>query len=196
MEANNIMKELVESLERSLISRGKTFDITGKELMELYHTTESDCKYLDLVCVIAPIQYAKEIGEIFELRDEVQWYFKNDNEPKHITSSLNEICYDCYDFMTFIFREGNLKGFTMTVVEYVNKIKNIARDEEIYLSIACLDNKYFRLDFKNGELFNVDIEDMVFDISDIDCVDEILRRLMIYSYDVPLKETLSILRLI
>lgn len=187
------MKELIESLKRSLSTRGKTLDITGKELMELYHTTESDCEYLDLVCVIAPIQYAKEIGEIFELRDNVTWCFKDDNEPKHITSSLNEICYD---FMTFIFRKGNLKGFTMTVLEYVNKIKKIARDEEIYLLIECLDNKFIRLDFKNAELFNVDFEDMVFDICDIDCVNEILRRLMIYSYDVPLRETLSILKLL
>lgn len=194
------MKELIESLKRSLNSRGKTFDITGKELMEVYLIAEKDFSEYRMNCdtihIIAPIQYVKDIDEMFELCDDVFWKIKGENEPKHITSSLNKVYDDCYCFMTSILLKKNIKGYFINLSEYVNRIKNISRNEKISFSIALLENVFINICFKNKKIISVEFDEIDFDICDIEIIKKLFYRLLIYSYDVPLRETLSILRLL
>lgn len=175
------MKELIESLERSLSSRGKTFDITGKELIDIYNINEEQLNnfnnevnsLLDGIKIEAPTKFIERVEKLFL--------------PYNKEGLLhNTLICDVY-------RKRNK---FLSLVEYVDLLKSISEDDAIKLKIKCLKNSYIYIYIENKNIVYVDFDEMNIDVCDIDGIKKLLYQLIILSYDVSLRETFKILNLL
>lgn len=198
------MQRLVQNLEQKLISKGLKLDITGKELMAFYGVTEDylvrycndNYTSLDGFFIEASTKYAEELKQLIDFDDEVYWYIKNEQDPKYVTIGMDTMYDECDSFCGYIYKKGNLKYFSANLIDFITILKNVSKEDEIKLSLSCCYDLNLNLYFKNKELVKVDTTEIEKYATEDECAKELLYQLMVLSYDVPLVNTLEVLKII
>lgn len=176
------MKELIKVLECSLESKGRTIDITGKELMDIMKikkeemTEEINSKGLDYIYISTSLNSKEKI----DFSDYVLLEESNLFRIKDL---------DCTMIRCKLYKNKGL-------CEYIKILKEICIDVKIDLFIKCLDKAYIKLEIKNKNIINVIFNEFNFNDLDFDDIKELLYQLIILSFNVSLKETFSCLKLI
>lgn len=198
------MKKLVKELEKSLLEKGESLEITGEKMMELYGISTSDmsalcnkwrCELYDNMYVEAPTIYAREIRKHFTFNDEVYWYMKGKLDPKYITLGLDRIYKACDIFMGDFLRKGNFENYSTSLKEIISLLKDISVEKEIKLGVKYLYDSYIYIYIKNNEVINVQCDDYEGAVFNEESIKMLMYQLIILSYDVPLNETLSMIKL-
>lgn len=176
------MKELIKVLEYSLESKGKSIDITGKELMDIMKIKEEDMtkeinsKGLDYIYISTSLNSNEKI-DFFES------VLLEESNPFRMKD------LDCTMIRCKLYKNKGL-------CEYINILKEICIDEKIDLFIRCLDKAYIKLEIKNKNIINVLFNEFNFNCLDFDDIKELLYQLIILSFNDSLRETFSYLKLI
>lgn len=199
------MVKLVEKLKVVLEEKGKTFQITGKELMEELNVTVNDLFSLceknlmelyDIMYVETSTKYARKFKEVFEFPNEVCWYEQDVLDPKYITVGMSRIYKSCDVFLGDIFKKGTFAHYSISLKDVVNLIRSLSEEDEIKLSIQYFYDDYIDLIIKNKEIVEVRFTDIETENFTEELKKILLYQLMVLSYDVPLIETLEILQLV
>lgn len=199
------MKNLVKKLEKQLVENGLTFDITGKEYMNKFDINEDDLIRLDDDGFIAihgnlwidtSVEYAEEIKKQFEINNDVYWYKAGELDPAYETDGMKEIYSSCESFLTIIYREGKLKGFSTNLLEYIEILKNISEEKEIVLGIEYIEGDYYDIAICNKKIINEKSIECNSDTLNDNDIKELLYRLIVLSYDVSFKDVLNIFNLL
>lgn len=199
------MKYLVEKLQKALLEKGKTLDINGIDLMEtlcvtgenLYELCEQfGYELYDIMYVEASTVYARQFKKVFEFPNEVCWYEKDALDPKYITVGMSRVYESCDVFMGDIFKQGIFKYYSTSLKEVINLIKEISKEEEIRFRVQYFYEDYIELIIKNKEIAEINFTDVDSESFNDEHIKILLYQLIVLSYDVPLKETLELLKLL
>ena len=188
-----------------LEEKGKTFDINGMELMDVLGIKINDMfdlceqygyELYDIMYVEASTIYAREFKKVFEFPNEVCWYEKDALDPKYITVGMSRVYESCDVFMGDIFKQGIFKYYSTSLKEVVNLIKEISKEEEIRFRVQYFYEDYIELIIKNKEIAEINFTDVDSESFNDEHIKILLYQLIVLSYDVPLKETLELLKLL
>lgn len=193
------MKTLVKQFQQYLLKKGLTLDITGKEYMNINNISvddlvnwskkvlnNDDSMLYDNITIITNEKNVKKIEEVFKFDDSYWFTIDEFRKSKKITRLL----------FGDVFKEGNLKGFTISLLEYIEKLKNIANDDNIELNIKILSDDSLKIKFCNNEI--IDVSNLILDNASLndDSIKTLLYQLIVLSYDYSFKDTLSVLNLL
>ena len=183
----------------------KDLSITGKEYMELaginkedFEEYEDEYGYCyDYVNIEIDSKYVNKLKEKFDSFNEVLWYkSKDDEEEKYYEEGLDVIHNDCKWILTDIYKEGELSPYNISLKEIVSQLTDICcENDEINLTLDYLYDVYVYINITNKGIKNVKFE--IDKITSLSKEEEtlLLFQLLIISYNVPLKETLEMLKL-
>lgn len=199
------MKNLVKELEKSLINKGEKLSVTGKQLMEIYNIKTSDLtdmceKYkvelYDIMDIETSTKYINELKKFFDFPDEVFWYEKNQKDYKYVTDGLEKIYDSCDEILGNVFRKGQFKHYSTSLIECINLLKDISEEEPIVLGLQVLSEPYIKITISNKQVTNVDLSEIAVDNIDTESKKILLYQLIVLSYDVAVNETLEVLNLL
>ena len=199
------MKNLVKELTKKLNSKGRDLNITGQELMKVFNIKATEIRryceeqmveLYDNFWIESHIQYVHELEKEFLFDDSVYWYENPDDEyPKYETSDLNTKCEDCQMFTGSIYRKGSFEEYSISLLEMVDIIKNIVKDEPIKLTLVYLVQCLVMIEIDKNGICNVKYEITDFPELTKEEKDILLYQLIVLSYNQQLKETLKALKL-
>ena len=205
------MKRLVSKLQDYLKDNNKTLENTGKELMESLNITFQDMDKISnyvlydnygLECKVKDID---NLLEIVKFVDEEFWYeTEEDTDYKYVTVGLDERHNDCDSILTTIIEvPGEIQIKNLELAKIVKLITDKVGIEDVKLTLktgynGVEEENYINLFINNTGCHKVEIEDveeMLEDLNEND-YNYFLYQLLTISYNVPLKETLKVLKLI
>ena len=200
------MKDLVNKLKDFVTNElGNDLNITGQEYMELSGITINDLAnyseefgYLyDYFNIEIDPKYIPKLKQKFTEFNEVIWYETPDSEDeKYVEESLDVIHKDCKWILTEIYKPGKIEPFNTSLKEIVSSLSSICEvGDVINLTLDYLYDIYLFIDINDKGVKNIRFE--IDKITSLSKEEELLLlfQLIVISYDVPLLETLKMLRL-
>lgn len=191
------MKNLLLKLTKKLEDKGLTLNLTGKQLMkELGISKENlnevsisyNCDIYDYYQIACSTKYLDELKKHFTFNNGITLYNDNDEVGSSLEGNSQP---NANFFVGDLFRIKTLDYYSDSLVNIVNILSTISSDEPISLSLQFQGSYYVYFNIQNGNVKNVEYEEY-----EVEDELALFYQLLIISYNVAVKETLSLLQLL